>query len=150
MSTIRSKLWINLLVVTLLTICSQRFVYSEQPRHYEAVAQMVWEEERTNLFAMDEVDLDRDGIAESIVTYPAGVHASHVRVLKWNHGTPTILFESGSNTPNIDFKMIGGVPTIIFEQSNYGPDYTSAHRYKEVYQWNGKTFASMSKDIKSD
>lgn len=141
MSKISSQLWVNLLVVALLTVFSQRPVYAAQPRHYEAIAQMVRDEEETGLFAIDEVDLDHDGIAESVVTYPAGVHASHVRVLKWNHDTPTILFETGSNTPNADFKMLGGVSTIILEQSDYDPDYVLGHRYKEFYQWNGKTFA---------
>ncbi len=125
----------------MFVVSPQRWVCSEQPQHSEAIAQMVWNEEGTKLFAIDEVDLDHDGIAESIVTYPVGVHASHVRVLKWHHNTPTILYEIGCSTPNADFKTISGVPTIILEQSDYEPDYALGHRYQEFYQWNGKTFA---------
>lgn len=91
-----------------------------------------------------EVDLNKDGKKEDIVICERPPHHSGVKVVKFNGDKAEVIFEHFSNTAETQFKIINNIPTLIFEESDYTPDYATGKRYKEIYQWDGKTFKLQS------
>ena len=95
----------------------------------------------TGAYSVEEVDLDKDGQNETVVTYITGLHHTGAKVIKFDGDKPVVLFEHGCSTPNARFEIVNNIPTLIFEESNYTPDYATGKRYEETYRWDGKTFS---------
>jgi len=83
-----------------------------------------------------QIDLDRDGAPETVIVFKVGSYGSQARVLKWQAGKPTTLFENGSDTPNTAFCLAEDVPTILLERKTEATQLT--------YQWNGKAFVQAA------
>jgi hypothetical protein len=104
------------------------------------IIKKIMDEEGALFYDTKQFDLDRDRINEFIVTYYYGLHHRGIKVIKFEDDKSIILFEQTTNTPMINFEIINNVPTIILEVSDYTPDYATGGTYKEMYQWDGKTF----------
>ena len=109
---------------------------TRQQRHKIEDIVVAEEAGRLNECQAAQIDLDRDGAPETVVVFKVGSHGSQVRVLKWHAGTPTTLFENGSDTPNTALCLAEDVPTILLERK------TEATQL--AYQWNGKTFVQAA------
>ncbi len=94
---------------------------------------------KTELF-----DLDKDGQNEAIIIFQLPPHLSGAEVIRFNKDKADTIFYRTCSTPSTEFKVIDGIPSLIFTESDYTPDYARGKWYKEVYQWNGKTFSPQS------
>lgn len=108
--------------------------------HQRTLNRLIEEDGGSTISNIESVTLPPAGMLAYVLLYPVGAHASRVQVVAFRKEKPIILFESGSGTPNTDFRIEQGVPTIILEQSDYNPDYVTGKRSREFYAWNGATF----------
>ena len=86
------------------------------------------------------IDLDNDKNNEAVVIYFFGAHSSGAKVIKFENGKGAVIFEHETGTPVTEFELMDNLPTLIFEASDLTPNYASAKRSEDIYQWSGKTF----------
>jgi len=104
----------------------------------EAIATVVTAEEAGNLnqCRAAQVDLEGDGTNETVIIFRVGSHGSQGRMFDWDSGSPSMVFDAGSNTPNTDFCLLDGVPTFALEQTaRIGGEVS-----RLTYQWRWRSF----------
>ena len=125
------------LVVLLCVSCAHagRSTFTQQQR--DVFGGIVdWEAGIFSTCLAYQIDLDKDDIRETVITFGVGSHGSQIRALKWQAGEHTVLFEDGSDTPNTTFCLAEGVPTVVLERS----DSAYGEVAQLVYQWDGQAF----------
>ena len=126
------------LTVALASGCASTATSTLTLQQRQAIEDIVVAEEagQLNDCQAAQIDLDRDGAPETAVVFKVGSYGSQIRVLKWQAGRPTTLFENGSDTPNTAFCLAEDVPTILLERKTEATQLT--------YQWNGKAFVQAA------
>jgi|GEM_PF-3169877 len=86
--------------------------------------------------ALQQIDLDNDGVKEIVAIYDTNNNTCGVKVLKDVNNQARIIFERLFDDPNVKFEVVKGTPRIFFCQAsqNAGP------KTARSYSWDGKTF----------